>query len=178
MLLRSFVIVGFILCGIPVQADHRREVETLVNPLVDSVGIVGCVVGVIDNGQTEVYGFGEIHRGAGDKPNGDNVYEIGSMTKAFTGTLLGDMVNRHIVQLDAPLQNFLPPGVTLHPAEGPPIKLVDVASQSSGLPRMPFNMGPKDLKNPYADYTPELMLEFVGKYQLTRPPGKYEYSNL
>ena len=59
-----------------------------------------------------------------------------------------------------------------------PIKLVDLASQSSGLPRMPYNMGPKDIKNPYADYTPELMFEFLGKYQLQRPPGKYEYSNL
>jgi CubicO group peptidase (beta-lactamase class C family) len=38
-------------------------------------------------------------------------------------------------------------------------------------------MGPKDLKNPYADYTPELMFKFLGKHQLTRPPGKYEYSN-
>ena len=87
-------------------ADHSQEVEQLVKPLLESKAIVGCVVGVIDNGQQEVYGYGEIHRGAGDKPDGHTVYEIGSITKAFTGTLLGDMVNRGVVKLDAPLQDF------------------------------------------------------------------------
>ena len=123
-------------------------------------------------------GYGEIHHGAGDKPDGNTVYEIGSITKAFTGTLLGDMVSRGIVKLDAPLQDFMPPDVKLHLVKDHPIKLVDVASQSSGLPRMPYNFGPKDIKNPYADYTPELMYAFLGKHELRRPPGKYEYSNL
>ena len=112
-------------------------------PLIESKSIVGCVVGVIDDGKQEVLGYGEIHHGAGDKPDGDTIYEIGSMTKAFTGTLLGDMVNRGIVKLDAPLQDFMPPDVKLHLAKDQPIKLVDLASQSSGLPRMPYNMGPK-----------------------------------
>jgi CubicO group peptidase (beta-lactamase class C family) len=159
-------------------ADHRADVERLTKPLIESKAMVGCVIGVIDNGKQEVYSYGEIHRGAGDKPDADTVYEIGSVTKAFTGTLLGDMVNRGEVKLDAPLQDSLPPDVKLHLAKGQPIKLVDVASQSSGLPRMPYNMGPKDLKNPYADYTPDLMFKFLGEHQLSRPPGEYEYSNL
>ena len=95
-------------------ADHSQKVQRLVQPLFESKSIVGCVIGITDNGKQEVYGYGEMHRGAGDKPNGDTVYEIGSMTKAFTGTLLGDVVNRGVVKLDAPLQDFLPPGVKLH----------------------------------------------------------------
>ena len=43
---------------------------------------------------------------------------------------------------------------------------------------MPYNMGPKDIHNPYADYTPESMFEFLGKAtNQKRPPGEYEYSN-
>ena len=126
----------------------------------------------------EVHGYGEIHRGKGDKPDGDTIYEIGSITKAFTGTLLGDMVNRGEVKLDAPLQDFMPAGVKLHLAKDQPIRLVDLASQTSGLPRMPDNFAPKDPTNPYADYTAKQMFEFLGKYQLRRPPGEYEYSNL
>ena len=117
-------------------------------------------------------------RGNGDKPNGDTIYEIGSVTKAFTGTLLADMVNRGLVKLDAPLQDFMPTDVKLHLAKNQPIRLVDLASQTSGLPRLPDNMQPKDPSNPYADYTPERMFEFLGKHQLRRPPGEYEYSNL
>ena len=156
----------------------RRQVDRLAKPLVDGKAMVGCVVGVLDQGKQEVYGYGEIHRGAGDKPDGDTVYEIGSITKAFTGTLLGDMVNRGLIKLDTPLQEFLPADVKLHLAGDVPIRLVDVASQSSGLPRMPDNFAPKDATNPYVDYTPEQMFAFLGKHQLRRPPGEYEYSNL
>lgn len=159
-------------------ADHSADVKQLVTPLVDAKDIVGCVVGVLDNGKQEIYGFGEIHRGKGDQPNADTMYEIGSITKAFTGTLLGEMVNEGKVKLDAPLQDFMPPGVKLHEYKDSQIKLVDVASQSSGLPRMPYNMGPKDVKNPYADYTPKQMYEFLGKHEVSRAPGQYEYSNL
>ena len=51
--------------------------------------------------------------------------------------------------------------------------------QSSGLPRLPNNMHPKNLMNPYADYTVEQLYEFLSGYQLTRDIGaQYEYSNL
>jgi serine-type D-Ala-D-Ala carboxypeptidase/endopeptidase len=161
-----------------VRADHTADVERLVKPVFDAKEMVGCVVGVTADGKHEVYSFGEVHLGKGDKPDGDTIYEIGSLTKAFTGTILGDMVNRGEIKLDAPLQDFMPDGVKLDVAQNQPIKIVDVASQSSGLPRMPDNMNPKDPRNPYADYTPELMFEFLGKHKLRRPPGEYEYSNL
>jgi serine-type D-Ala-D-Ala carboxypeptidase/endopeptidase len=172
------ILAAFVLMCSQAFADHAAEVEKLVTPLVEAKDIVGCVVGVFDGGKSEVYGFGEIHHGQGDKPNGETVYEIGSITKAFTGTLLSDMVNEGKVKLDAPLQDFMPAGVKLHEYKDHTIKLVDVASQSSGLPRMPYNMGPKDTKNPYVDYTPKLMYEFLGKHQVSRAPGEYEYSNL
>src|SRR6185503_2590223 len=109
---------------------------------------------------------------------GDTIYEIGSVTKAFTGTLLADMANRGELTLDAPLQDLLPKDVRLHLYKNKPIRLVDVASQTSGLPRMPDNFVPKDPGNPYADYSPDRMFEFVGRHELRRAPGEYEYSNL
>jgi CubicO group peptidase (beta-lactamase class C family) len=140
--------------------------------------MVGCAVGVLDNGKTEVHGYGEVHHGSADTPNGNTIYEIGSMTKVFTGTLLGDVVRRGKLELEAPLQDLLPADVKLHAIKDHPIRLVDLASQSSGLPRMPDNFAPKDPKNPYVDYSPDRLMEFLRKHQLERPPGKYEYSNL
>src|SRR4051812_1189631 len=158
--------------------DDSKIVEGLVNPLLKADAIVGCVVGVFDQDSTQIRGYGEVHRGAADKPTGGTIYEIGSMTKAFTGTLLGDMVKRDLVKLDDPVQKYLPANVKLHVAENKQIKLVDLASQSSGLPRMPDNVRPKDPKNPYADYTSQRLFEFLKKYEISQPPGKYEYSNL
>lgn len=159
-------------------ADHTAQIQRLIQPLIDSKAFVGCVVGISENGKQEIHAFGEVHNGAHDKPDGDTVYEIGSVTKAFTGTLLGDMVVRGEVKLDDSLQDFLPPKVKLHLAKNQPIRLVDLASQTSGLPRLPDNFAPKDPTNPYADYTPARMFEFLSKHQLRRPPGEYEYSNL
>jgi D-alanyl-D-alanine-carboxypeptidase/D-alanyl-D-alanine-endopeptidase len=158
--------------------DDAKIVKQFVDPLLKADAMVGCVVGLFDGDSTQVRGYGEVHRGTADKPTGETIYEIGSMTKAFTGTLLADMVKRDLVKLDDPVQKYLPPNVTLHLAENTPAKLVDLASQSSGLPRMPDNVKPKDPRNPYADYTSERLFEFLNKHQLTRPPGKYEYSNL
>jgi CubicO group peptidase (beta-lactamase class C family) len=172
------LVSGILICAPSIRADHAAEVQRLVEPLVESGTIVGCVVGITDSGQQEIYGFGEIHRGGGDRPDGNTIYEIGSITKAFTGTLLGDLVIRGVVKLDAPLQDFLPSDVKLRLYKDHAIKLVDVASQSSGLPRMPTNMRPKDPQNPYVDYTPKRMYEFLKGYKITRAPGDYEYSNL
>lgn len=158
--------------------DHTAPIERLIQPLVESKAFVGCVVGVVDDGKQEIRAYGEIHIGAGDRPDGNTIYEIGSVTKAFTGTLLGEMVVRGEVKLDDALPEYLPANVKLQLAKNQPIKLVDLASQTSGLPRLPDNMAPRDPANPYADYTPERMIEFLGKHQLRRPPGEYEYSNL
>jgi D-alanyl-D-alanine-carboxypeptidase/D-alanyl-D-alanine-endopeptidase len=159
-------------------AADFTNVDKLVQPLLDSDTIVGCVVGIIDGDKKEIRGYGTIHHGKDDKPNGDTIYEIGSVTKAFTGTLLADMANRGEVKVDAPLQDFMPEGVKLRIAKDKPIRLVDLASQTSGLPRLPSNMQPKDAGNPYADYSAKQMFDFLSKYELTRPPGTYEYSNL
>ncbi len=177
--MRNYLIVlAMLLISSSATAADFIKVDKLVEPLLDSDTIVGCVVGIVDGDKKEVCGYGSMHRGKGDKPNGDTIYEIGSVTKTFTGTLLADMVNRGEVKLDAPLQDFLPKGVKLHLYKDKPILLVDIASQTSGFPRMPDNFAPKDPGNPYADYSPERMFEFVGRHKLERAPGKYEYSNL
>jgi serine-type D-Ala-D-Ala carboxypeptidase/endopeptidase len=158
--------------------DLRQEITPLAQPLIDDGQAVGLVVGVFRDGKSQILGFGETEKGSGQKPTGRTVYEIGSATKAMTGVLLADMARRGEVKLDDPLQQYLPEGVKLKLFEDEPITLAHVATHTSGLPRLPENMKPADPTNPYADYTPELMHEFLGEHQLERAPGKYEYSNL
>jgi D-alanyl-D-alanine-carboxypeptidase/D-alanyl-D-alanine-endopeptidase len=178
MRLRFLIFSAAILAATSAHADHRQLASKFVQPLIDDGLLVGCVVGIVDGDTREVYGFGETKLGDDRRPDGNTIYEIGSVSKAFTGTLLADMVARGEVELDAPLQDLLPKDVQLQQVPDHPIRLVDVASQSSGLPRMPSNFAPKDPTNPYADYTPKLMFDFLRGLKLTRPPGEYEYSNL
>ena len=105
--------------------------------------------------------------------------EIGSITKAFTGALLAEMASRGDLALDDPVEALLPGGVTV-PSDGERrITLEDLATHTSGLPRIPSNMRPASFLNPYVDYSVEQLYEFLGSHELRRGVGEaYEYSNL
>ena len=140
---------------------------------------VGIVVGMIDQKGRKVVSYGALEKGDSRSLNGDTVFEIGSVTKVFTSLLLSDMVKRGDVALTDPVAEYLPAGTKVPQRNGRQITLEDLSTHTSGLPRIPSNMKMTDPANPYADYTPEQMYEFLASYQLTRDPGsKYEYSNL
>ena len=131
----------------------------------------GIVVGLLDpSGARRIIAVGVDHAA---------VFEIGSITKTFTASILADMVDHGEVRLDDPVAKYLPPSVRVPSRNGKQITLLDLATQSSGLPRMPSNFAPKDSLNPYADYTVQQMYAFLSSYELTRDVGaEYEYSNL
>lgn len=139
---------------------------------------VGIVVGVLEPAGRRVISHGSATKGEARRLDGDTVFEIGSITKVFTALLLADAVERGDVALSDPVAKFLPTTVRV-PERGRAITVGDLASHMSGLPRLPSNMKPNDLNNPYADYTVEQLYAFLSTHQLTRDVGaQYEYSNL
>lgn len=140
---------------------------------------VGMVVGIVDEHGTRVIGYGRFERDNGPEVNGDTVFEIGSTTKVFTTTLLQDMVERGKMKLDNPAAKYLPKSVKMPTRGGKEITLLDLATHTSALPRMPDNFAPKDTRNPYADFTVAQMYACLSGCTLQRDIGaKYEYSNL
>lgn len=137
------------------------------------------VVAVVDEKGTRFTSYGKTSESTGAKTVDENtVFEIGSITKTFTGTLLAIAVRRGEVSLSDPISKYLPKTVKSPSFNEKEITLLDLVTQSSALPGLPTNFAPKDWKNPYADYTVEQMYDFLSGYQLTRAPGaKYEYSN-
>jgi serine-type D-Ala-D-Ala carboxypeptidase/endopeptidase len=139
---------------------------------------VGIVVGVIDPSGRRTVAYGSTRKGEGPV-DANTVFEIGSITKVFTSLLLADAVQRGEVALTDPVSKYLPPNVKVPERGGKKITLVDLATHTSGLPRMPTNFHPKDPGNPYADYTVAQLYEFLSSVVLTRDIGsKFEYSNL
>ena len=131
----------------------------------------------MQNGKTRFLSYGETAKGS-RIADPDTVYEIGSVTKVFTATLLADMVVRGLVKLDDSVQQYLPADVKMPIADGKPIRLVDLATQNSGLPGMPDNFESAHPDNPFADYGERQLFAFLNGHKLRRPPGTYEYSNL
>jgi CubicO group peptidase (beta-lactamase class C family) len=130
----------------------------------------GVSIGVVDRSGRSVFCFGTA------RP--DSIFEIGSVSKTFTGLMLAQMIEQGKVRLDEPVREQLPPGMVAKPS-GAEITLLDIVSQHSGLPRLPNDFRPKDAANPYADYPAAKLYSFVAKRGVAKPADAgYLYSNL
>ena len=158
-------------------SDEIREI--LVRRVDHQKQAVGIVVGIIDANGRRVVAYGHPANGDSRVVDGDTIFEIGSVSKVFTSLLLADMVNRSEVRLDDPASKYLPDSVTVPERSGKVITLLDLSTHSSGLPALPSNLKPKDVRNPYADYSVDDLYQFLSGYTLPRDPGsEFEYSNL
>jgi len=131
----------------------------------------GVTIGVVQHGVRRIFSYGTV------KP--DSVFEIGSITKTFTGLLLAQSVQQKKARLDEPVRALLPAGTVTAPASGPEITLLDLSAQRSGLPPMPDNFNPADQTNPYADYNKKALYAFIASHGVAVPAKPvFGYSNL
>ncbi len=92
--------------------------------------------------------------------------------------MLSQMAEQGKVTLDEPVRELLPDGTVAKPA-GDEITLLDLATQHSGLPRLPDNLKPADPANPYADYGAANLYAFMAKQGVAKPKdADFLYSNL
>ncbi len=130
----------------------------------------GVSIGVLKHGVRQVFSYGTA------RP--DSIFEIGSITKTFTGLVLAKMVVEGKVRFDEPIRELLPAGTVAKP-KGNEITLLDLVTHHSGLPRTPDNFDPADMSNPYADYHVANLYAYVAKRGVAKPAGPpFLYSNL
>jgi CubicO group peptidase (beta-lactamase class C family) len=119
----------------------------------------GVSIGVVEHGVMRVIEFGAA------KP--DSIFEIGAVTKTFTGLLLSQMVAQGKARLDEPVRELLPPGTVAKP-DGPEITLLDLATHRSGLRWFPSNFYYADADNPFADYSAAKLYAFLGRHGVAK----------
>jgi len=160
--------------GERIPADVRKHIEDRV----DGDYTAGIVVGIIDAKGPSYFAYGRADRDRKQRLDENTVFEIGSITKAFTGILLADAAERGEASLDDPINKFLPPEMKLPERNGKKITLLDLATHRSGLPRLPENIDLSNERDPYAAYDQKLLYAFLSGYSLERDIGEtYEYSN-
>ena len=153
-------------------AKLQAELGPLVeNPALAGTSALGVAVAVVDRGERRLLTYGVAEPAS--------LFEIGSITKTFTGLILSQMVNRGVVALDTSLRELLPPGTVSPPPDGPEITLLSLATHHSGLPRMPPNFHPANPLNPYADYSLENLYTYMAKSGVGKPRApSFVYSNV
>lgn len=144
----------------------------------------GLVVGVIARGRTLVLGYGSTGRRDGGRPDGRTVFQIASLTKPFTGTILAELIRAGAVAATDPLGRHLRRAPHVPAYQGRPIRLVDLATHTAGLPNVPEtpNFSWSRLEDPYNPYKPLTAAEvdaWLAGYELPVPPGtRFRYSNV
>ncbi|MBW4716426.1 serine hydrolase domain-containing protein [Saccharothrix obliqua] len=126
------------------------------------------------HGDQELVLVGGVTERGGKRPvRLDTRFEIGSLTKVFTGLLLAELVARGEVRPDDPVDRYLPV-----PARG--ITLERLATHTSGLPRLPPGLlrtaVPSPL-NPYQSFSAAQVLNALRHTDSRPPDGKVRYSN-
>ncbi|NER79097.1 MAG: beta-lactamase family protein [Leptolyngbya sp. SIO1D8] len=162
----------------------EADIEALVNAWIAHKEHMNVVVGVIQGGDRWVKGWNAATSSSAtdletDLPDGNTLFEIGSITKVFTATLLSLLVENQRLSLETPVNRLgsiyqqLPDTVTLE----------SLATHTSGLPRLPDNLQKsftEDRQNPYAAYSFEDLHEYLQNQD--RQPGEttgtISYSNL
>jgi serine-type D-Ala-D-Ala carboxypeptidase/endopeptidase len=120
------------------------------------------------------------HRG--DLPaRAGSLFEIGSITKVLTATLLAEMAGAGLVALDDPLERHLSAARSM-PSRGRSITLSDLASHRSGLPAVParllLSVLTTERRNPYARWDAARVEEQLQRTAHRRAPeARFSYSN-
>ncbi|MHC4959618.1 MAG: serine hydrolase [Planctomycetota bacterium] len=174
--MRGFIVLLLLLAPAAAQ-DIQSRVDKLAAQFLDAKAFVGVAIGIVPGPGKDplVLGYGRIRPDKAEKPDGDTVYEIGSISKVFTGTLLAMAIEKGEVRPDQPVAGLLPKGAS----PTVEITLGQLATHTSGLPRMPSNFAPKNINNPFADYSYGQLYAYLNSFQPAREAGaKYEYSNL
>ncbi len=142
------LIPGFIIlltlyaCVGETTIDESLPLEQKIDQLVEPIVVYGnpnaAIIGIIQNGERSIYSYGDAGLGNGP-PLSSTIFEIGSITKTFTATLLSQFIMEGLVSLDDPIEKFLPDSVDPPTYNGQPILLRHLVTHTSGLPRGIYN---------------------------------------
>ncbi|WP_177181058.1 serine hydrolase domain-containing protein [Parapedobacter koreensis] len=138
-------------------------------------------IGIINAGKTSSYYYGETEKGNKQLPDENTLFEIGSISKTFTATLLAYLDQTQQLSIDDTITKFLPDSVAAN-TDLQRITLKQLANHTSGLPRMPANIDSTAAAHPldpYQGYTKEHLYAYLENYEADIPPDSiYQYSNL
>lgn len=172
----------------PVSGDNplRSKLDSLVEQIVQRYfqdeKAVGLSIGIVQKGTVHFYNYGETKAGNKQLPDSHTMYEIGSITKTFTGILLAQAVLDKKIGLDDDIRRYLKGSFPNLSYQGIPIRIRDLANHTSRITRIFPNMWQRpdyDSLNPLHDYNRQMLYEGLHQMTMDTMPGKiYSYSNM
>jgi CubicO group peptidase (beta-lactamase class C family) len=164
-------------------SDGRApELEPLIRrhcaPVIYRGKSIGLAVAVVTPTNATIMTFGRPSLSSRAQTRADTFFELGSITKTFTGLTLAREIEQGMVRLEQPVRELLPPGTEL-PEAARGITLRQLTTHSSGFPRLAANQSRlRGLgmllfgSDPYAGYTEADLLNAVRTVKLLTAPRR------
>lgn len=198
-----FILAALMLCLISTPCWSQTEKLITDNPLknkinsavqlaaVDymaNVGTVGLSIAIYHDGRSAIYNYGESKKGTGQLIKANQLFNLGSVAKTFIGVMLAQAVIDKRVSLKDDIRKYLPGKYPNLQYEGHPMRLIDMANHTSGLPKSSRIFSAKvmdSIKNIslprqldfFSKYNQDTLLKDMHKFKLDALPGaKYDYN--
>lgn len=155
-----------------IPAEVKQEIDLRIKHEVNP----SMVLAVFEQGATHYYTQGMQNKALRIPASKDSVYEIGSISKTFTALLLAQKVQAKALDLDDAVQDYWPKPFQLIDNNQQAITFKQLATHTSGLPRLPSNLSPF-AADPYADYDRSDLLIGVEQAAPVNAGSVYAYSN-
>jgi len=172
----------------PQKDKFDLEVQEAATDYMTNPGTVGLSVAIYKNGRSFMYNYGESTKGSGQLIRSSQLFNLGSVAKTFIGIMLAEAVIEKKANLKDDIRKFLPGKYPNLQYEGHPVKLIDIANHTSGLPKSSRKFSAKimdSIKNIslpkqlvfFARYNQDTLMKDMHDFKLDTMPGtKYEYN--
>jgi CubicO group peptidase (beta-lactamase class C family) len=160
----------------------EKKTDSLVRAHIKRSYTVGMSIGIYEQGVFKFYGYGETIKGNQQIPGNLHLFEIGSISKTFTGWLLAQEVMKGTIHLDSSINRYLPDSIAAMTFNGKAITVKSLSNHTSGIPSLPMNftvVPGYTVKDPYAGYSREMLFSYLTKFKPFQEPDKQlRYSNM
>lgn len=171
--------------------DIQSSILDVAGKMVEKPLIRSVSIGVVYRGEEFVAHRGELEDGKTNPPGNETIYEVGSLSKTFAGTLVAKAVLEKKIDLDDDVRKYLPENYPNLAYRDEPIRVKHLLSHTSGLPNMlpleasvvlqdfPNHATPGKINAIYSNYGRTEFLRDLHDVSIDKSPGhEYSYSSV
>ena len=156
---------------------YPKAISEIIYPTIKNVpNNTQLSIAIIQGGKTSFYGVIKTNDSIKPIDNQSEIFEIGSITKVFTSTVLASLVEKKKIRLTDKINGYY----SFPFKNNVIISFESLSNHTSGLPRLPGNLDLHNDVNPYKDYgKKDIEYYLKNLVKLKKDSSElYAYSNL
>lgn len=179
MRLRFSILFLLFPCFLAAQnGDLKVEIERIIlhDTEISLDETPGFIIGIVDQDSTYYVEFGSRAKRSKETLNAEDIFEVGSITKVFTTSLVSVLVNEGVIKYTDLINTYLP--LEFQNPRMDEVTILNLIQHTSGLPVRPyfFGMKEKDPQNPYGYYEKSELLTFYSEF-VPKDIGSFNYAH-